>query len=82
MKLYFDHSWTEFVNGKRLEKQENDLSEVRYFQGPTASTLESKMSSYSFEHQQKCWLLLIVSLITYYFMLSYSISFGFIMLLD
>ena len=32
MRLYFDHSWTESVNGKRLEKQENDLSEVRYFQ--------------------------------------------------
>ena len=32
VRLYFDHSWTETVNGKRLEKQENDLSEVRYFQ--------------------------------------------------
>jgi len=32
MRLYFDHSWTESVNGKQLEKQENGLSEVRYFQ--------------------------------------------------
>ena len=30
MRLYFDHSWAVPVNGKRLEKQENDLSEVRY----------------------------------------------------
>jgi len=51
MRLYFDHSWIEPVNGKRLslEKQENDLSEVRYFQGPRASTLQSKMTTYSFE---------------------------------
>ena len=49
MRLYFDHSWTEPVNGKRLEKQENDLSEVRYFQGPKASTPQSKTTTYSFE---------------------------------
>ena len=39
MRLYFDHSWTETVNGKRLEQHENDLSEVRCLQGPIASTL-------------------------------------------
>ena len=52
MRLYFDHSWTESVNGKRLslEKHENDLSEaVGYFQGPRASTLQSKMTTRSFE---------------------------------
>ena len=76
MRLYFDHTWTEPVNGKRLEKQENDLSEVRQYrvQGPKTSTLQSKMTTYSFErafnreekwkHRQKSWLLLIVSLNT------------------
>ena len=50
MRLYLDHCWTEPINGNRLEKQENDLSEVRYhFQGPRASTLQSKMTTYSFE---------------------------------
>ena len=49
MRLYFDHSWTEPINSKRLEKQENDLSEVRYSQVPKASTLQSKMIPYSFE---------------------------------
>ena len=76
MRLYFDHSWTEPVNRKRLEKQENDLSEVRYFQGPRASTLLSKMTTYSFERAfnleekertTKGWLLLIISLNTYWF---------------
>ena len=46
---YCNHSWTEPVNSKRLEKQEMDLSEVRYFQGPRVSTLQSKMTTYSFE---------------------------------
>ena len=67
MSLYFDHSWTEHLSGK-LEKQECDLSEVRYFQGPRTNTLQSKMTTYSFErafnleekrkHQEKSWLLL------------------------
>ena len=53
----------------RLEKQEKDLSEVRYFQGPRASTLQSKMTTYSFErafnleekrmHQQKVWFVMV-----------------------
>ena len=49
MRLYFDQFWTEPANGKRLEKQENNLTEVRYFQGPRVSTLQSKMTTYSFE---------------------------------
>ena len=49
MRFYFDHSWTEPISGKRLEKQENDLSQVRYFQVPRASPLQSKMTPYSFE---------------------------------
>ena len=49
MRLYFDHSWTEPVYGKRLEKQENDLSEARYFHDPRASTLQSKMTTSFFE---------------------------------
>ena len=49
MRLYFDHSWTEPINGKQLEKQENDLSEVRYFQVPRASTLKCKMNPYFFD---------------------------------
>ena len=75
MRLHFDHSWTEPAKGKRLEKEENDLSEVRCFLGPRASALQFKMSTYSFErafnleekrkHQQKSCLLLIVSLNTY-----------------
>ena len=48
MRLYFDHSWTEPINDNRLEKQENDLSQVRYFQVPRASTLQSKLIPYSF----------------------------------
>ena len=49
MRLYFDHCWTETVNGKRLVKQENDLSEVGYFQGPKVSTMQSKTTTNSFE---------------------------------
>ena len=49
MRLYFDHSSTEPIYGKRLEKQENDLSEVRYFHDPRASTLQSKMTTCFFE---------------------------------
>ena len=49
MRLCFDHSWSEPVSGKRLKKQENDLSEVRYFQGPRAHTLKSKMTTHFFE---------------------------------
>ena len=49
MRLYFDHSWTEPINGKRLEKQENDLSQARYFQVSTASALQSKLTPYCFE---------------------------------
>ena len=45
---YCNHSWTEPVYSKRLEKQEKDLSEVRYFQGPRVSTLQSKMTTYFF----------------------------------
>ena len=48
MRLYFDQFWTEPANGKRLEKQENNLTEVRYFQGPRVSTLQSKMTTYFF----------------------------------
>ena len=75
-RLYFDHSCTEPVNGKRLKKQENDLSEARCFQGPRASTLQSKMTTYSFERafsleekrkRQQKKLVIIDSLNTYCF---------------